>query len=310
MCKTALARPSAEFSQVAVYGGTISGFSGVGKILWSYEFATKTVRRWLGTVRRWLGKEPVPVDDQVWLRRHQRLCTAIEFPADLVWIEDGQELTPESEKKLYDFAEDLANSAIDWYGTEKEAKRFYSKLLRNFSYFFVIAGAVVPIANILGFEIARAWFPGAEHLSEIWAEVSLVLLAIAGGLHLIDNLTGSSAAWMRYSSTEMGIQQNLQNFRFEWNAAKGGYRLPAKRPESAGNLVLSRLQRVDQSGEQTPKLLSRGETLLALAWEFCNAVVEAVTNESEKWAQEFSDSLQQFERHLSSDTLRRSSRTP
>jgi hypothetical protein len=230
--------------------------------------------------------------------RHQRLCTSVPFPKDLEW--EGPDLKTESRQRLYLFAEDLALSAIDWYNNKRKRKKNVSKSLRYSSYFFFIVGAALPLTKIFGPVAETLGGPlgrPVANLSEVSAEVALGLLGIAGGLHLIDRLIGASSGWMRYTVVAMQIQQKLLDFQFDWNERLG----PKGAPEAVDGP--SKDCGPKTGGAHGVADVGRAVTLFDLAHDFCDEIVRSVSDETEKWASEFSDSVAHFEQQLPGNSM-------
>jgi hypothetical protein len=251
-------------------------------------------------LKRIFATRPSGAADWIAILRHRKLCTAIPFPSELSWLNDEE--SNRSLDKLYVYAEDLANSAIDWYLKKKFSKKVLSIGLRYASYAFVIIGAAVPLIKIFNADALRSMFgPAASDISAISVEAALVLIGIAGGLHAIDGLIGASSGWRRYIATAMQINQRLLSFRFQWNELVGEARLmqpasPPKEPPSC-----------QPGGEEYKLTLIRRK--FELLRSFCLGVTEIVRDETTDWAAEFSNSVAQFEKQLpASHVLRPQSR--
>lgn len=87
------------------------------------------------------------------------------------------------------------HEAIDWYMHEKQKKARASKTLRLASLVLAIAGGAVPLVAPLA--------PGLN------SSFGYLLLALAGGLQLVDRFFGYSNTWSRYVSTALHLNSQL-----------------------------------------------------------------------------------------------------
>jgi hypothetical protein len=229
--------------------------------------------------------------------RHHRLSIALPFPHSLEWS-TCEEIT-RSLDALYDYAEDLATSVIDWYLTKKRGKRRLSVGLRYSSYAFATAGVAFPLVKIFNPKsMADLLGPVASDISDIAVEAALVLIAIAGGLHAFDRLVGASSAWMRYIVTAIRLSRRLQRFRFDWNELKAGSQFIAPNPAAP---------KTDKSADASSSAdarTSKGQKF-DLIRAFCSDIAEVVAEETGNWATEITNNVAQFEKHLSSLPLHR-----
>jgi hypothetical protein len=108
---------------------------------------------------------------------------------------------------------------------------------------------------------------------------------------------------MRYTAAAMRIQERLLDFQFDWNELQG--------PKGSGANLSDPAPKVDKqsdprnNGTADPVEPAHAVTLFELARHFCADVVHSVSDETEKWAAEFSDSVAHFETQLPGSSLLR-----
>jgi hypothetical protein len=221
------------------------------------------------------------------IARHHQLSVAIPFPEDLDW---SPEQVERSLTRLYQYAVDLGISVRDWYMQRRTSKKRWSVGLRYGSYLFAVLGVAFPLIKLFNIESLKDIFgPKVVDLDNIAVEVALALLAIAGGLHAFDRLTGASSAWRRYITAAIGVSDRLQDFQFEWNflAAEGTFVVKNESPPpgtmpDAGVTLTAPGRRYD------------------LIRRFCAEVYVMVRDETSVWSTEVANALDQFEKHLAS----------
>jgi conflict system pore-forming effector with SLATT domain len=163
--------------------------------------------------------------------------------------------------QLYDWAQQVAIEAIDWYLTEKRRKARWSRGLRAATAILTAAGGAVPVAALSA---------GRPALGN-WG---FVLLALAAGCLAFDRYFGYSSAWLRYVSTATALRRLLNDFQLRWTRELAGL------------------------GDQNP---SPEEIVrcIDLARDFTGTVHEAIQSETESWLTEFHTRLNELETRIS-----------
>lgn len=105
---------------------------------------------------------------------------------------------------LYEWATVHTLAAVHWYLGKKRSKARASRWLRLAAILLVTAGG--------GFPVLVTTFGSDDSL----LGVGYILLAAAAGCLAIDRFFGISTAWMRYLTTELTLQRELQRFQVEW----------------------------------------------------------------------------------------------
>lgn len=163
--------------------------------------------------------------------------------------------------QVYQFAVQEAKQAIKWYGTKSRPKKRWAQILRVAA---ILATALAGIIPMLSKSMPNGW------LDPLWASVAVALAATALGL---DRFFGFSTAWMRFITSELKIKSRLQNFQFEWEAARISWQ--GKRP----------------SYDQAQAMLSR-------AANFTGQVSNIVEEETHAWIKEFQSVLTSLDESL------------
>ncbi|TCO52903.1 SLATT domain-containing protein [Actinocrispum wychmicini] len=112
--------------------------------------------------------------------------------------------TPVSALQAYEQLRAHFTETISWYLLEKVRKGLYSKVLRLVSLVLAVVGGAVPL-------VANAGLIGGVNSS-----VGYLLLALAGGLQLIDRYFGYSSAWTRYVNAAMRLNAQLLVLQLEF----------------------------------------------------------------------------------------------
>jgi hypothetical protein len=122
------------------------------------------------------------------------------------WLDHAQALD-----QLRTWAEDRAVDTINWYLTDKRAKRWTSRLLRAAAVITAVAGGVLPLIS------------GSVH--GINPNLGYIFLAIAAGCIAFDHFFGLSSGWMRDIAALQALQDKLARFQLDWarwQAAQAG----------------------------------------------------------------------------------------
>jgi hypothetical protein len=169
--------------------------------------------------------------------------TSTDAPADL--------------RRLYEWAQDMACAAIDWYMQEKHWKARWSRSLRAAAAILAAAGGAVPIAALSA---------GRPALGN-WG---FLLLAMAAGCVTFDRFFGYSSAWLRYVGAAMSLRALLGDFQLSW----------------AGEMA-----RLGESTVAAGDFVRLVEAIRGFVW----SVNQAIRAETESWVLEFHTRLQEME---------------
>jgi hypothetical protein len=180
------------------------------------------------------------------------------FPADLKWSQDD---ASKSLEKLYKFANDECERAIDWYFNKKRNKKIFGYSLRIGA---ILAFAVSGLIPILGEIYEKNNIPG---ISPAWATVALAITAIFVAL---DRLGGYTSGWVRYICSGQILSQLQSDFRIEWE----------------------KLELVLQGGQTDSTTVRKG---IDKCKEFLAQINSTVRAETDQWAQDFQNALLEFE---------------
>jgi SMODS and SLOG-associating 2TM effector domain 2 len=120
-------------------------------------------------------------------------------PAALGW---GPGSAKGSLAALFKRASDCAQCAIEWYLKAKRPKQASARAVRGGSILLAALAGILPMLSQM---------PGSS-IAPIWASVAL---ALATAFVLLDRFFGFSSAWMRYITTELHLQQMLDEFQFD-----------------------------------------------------------------------------------------------
>ena len=166
----------------------------------------------------------------------------------------------DGEERLDDLrgsVEDVAQELIHWYDRKSRPRRAVSRLLRVVAVGLGILGGLCPLlGDVGGIDFGRFGY---------------VLLALAGGLFVFDKLFGFSTSWMRFTTAEMELREELDAFRVDW-------------------LALESLGTGSASPEQPLKLY------FELSRNFVRTAHGIARKETELWIKEFGSSLERIEK--------------
>jgi hypothetical protein len=164
---------------------------------------------------------------------------------------DGSATYPE----LYEAIRDHYQTAITWYLVEKERKGRLSKLLRLFTVALAVVGGAVPLT--------------AAILPWLNASAGYVLLALAGGLQLLDRYFGYSSGWTRYMGSAVELNAQLLMFQVEY--------------AKMSTLLDSECDR------------------WAMLHRYAQRLADILSNETATWSTEFIENSRELERRHASD---------
>lgn len=193
-------------------------------------------------------------------------------PLPVATVESWRE--PETAvQALYDRAEAKAIETIDWYLATKRPKKRASRLLRAAAIVLGSAGALEPVVT-------------AHWLGSVQAEWGYLLLGCAAACVAFDRFFGISTGWMRCMQSAQRLQEQLEEFQYDWAATYTA--------DAGGSL--------DVAGR------------LALLRKFAEGVTLVVRGETADWVQEFNSNLAQLETHtlqgMRTDGSKAQSRAP
>lgn len=210
-------------------------------------------------------------------RKEEKDLISDKFPHDLEW-EPTKRL--ESLQRLFAFADSHCTKAVQWYNTRKRSKQRFGYSLRFLS---IIAVAVAGIIPVLSEIICRG--DAAQCISPAWATVSFALAALFIAL---DRFSGYTSGWVRYVKSAQKLTELQGQFRLDWCMYLHG--------EADVSIDKSR----DSENDQNPVFLNRNHGL-RLCKEYISSVNSVVSRETDLWAQEFQQTLVQFEKSASQD---------
>ncbi|MFG2224451.1 SLATT domain-containing protein [Streptomyces sp. NPDC048644] len=104
---------------------------------------------------------------------------------------------------LYQWTEEGALRAADWYLHDRLGKRRGARALRTGAAAGVSAGAALPLLDLAG-----AWHGAAP-----WGYLLLLIAAVCVGC---DRYFGVTAGWMRDMATAQAIHRRLEALQFDW----------------------------------------------------------------------------------------------
>ncbi|WP_439373078.1 SLATT domain-containing protein [Bradyrhizobium sp. DASA03120] len=159
---------------------------------------------------------PIAVDptvDELRLRRHDILSTALPFPK-LDWTTQGNDKNLEL---VRDYAEGLANSTLDWYLHHQKWKKRLAQSLHFIIFLFVALATIPPLLKLGIPNRLQSECTYCDWVNSHAGEVALVLLGIAGVAKLWDSNAGYTVDWMRFFTTAAAINRELTKFEFDWD---------------------------------------------------------------------------------------------
>lgn len=155
----------------------------------------------------------------------------------------------------------------EWYKKSSETKKRTSKTLRALAIIFIGLGTLCPLI-----ESTRVF----EDMIEL-SRWGYVCFAIGGIFIGYDKFFGVSSGWIRYTRSIMEIDKLTNDFEFDWKSKF----LILKPGEFKEEQILESIQ---------------------LLRTFLGGVQEIVIKETNNWANEFQNSLQELSKSTSSGT--------
>jgi hypothetical protein len=256
--------------------------------------------RWLNSmgrlfVRQRNDSEPLELDevDALRIARHAKFRTALPLPP-FDWTDDKS--IEHSLNELRDYAEQLANGALDWYLDKKTSKKRLAACLHWWTYIFGVLAVLIPLLMLnLGkvFDpFVKQYFGIDSNLGSIAAEAAILIAGIAGGATLIDRAAGFTADWMRYITTAARINRTLIEFQFEWNKLDCNSPYPP-RPVTTGSAGIP-----SPPARKAKKAADPIAQRIELAGAFCSKIFELMDQETSIWASELKERVAQMARQL------------
>lgn len=172
-------------------------------------------------------------------------------------------------KQLVSYAESNANAAISWYYEKKLFKAWTSRVLRLLTILAAALGALIPLM------VSTGWFAKGTADDALRSlqlnQYGYLCIGLAAFFLALDRFSASSTSWMRYVTTAMALQTEVEKFRFDWERLTAP--LAGRTPD--GEILLSLLKRVT---------------------DFSVAVRALVENETKAWVGEFQTNLAELQK--------------
>jgi hypothetical protein len=157
---------------------------------------------------------------------------------------------------IYSHAENTSKAKCIWYWKSIESKRFASLAVRLVTLILLIVGTVLPILAALSDK--TQWRLQCT-------QAGVVVLAIAGLLQVADRVFGWSSGWLRYITTATAMEDLTRKFELDWAI-----------------YILDKGSKIGD-GDTKP--------LFDLAKRFEDDISKLQSDETEKWATEFSSGV-------------------
>jgi len=180
-------------------------------------------------------------------------------------------------ESLRKYAEARIQDELDWYYRNKKGRSRTSQLLRFFAVVLSVLGGLVPLLIALFDEPGWPWLE--PFASVRFGQLGYVLLALAGGLVLLDKYFGYSTGWMRYIVAMQAIEKAREAFRLDWAA------LARKLAAAAAG--------TQEHTEVVDRMIDRVRAAVL-------EVKEHSEKETQAWILEFQTNLTQFEKDVKS----------
>jgi hypothetical protein len=158
--------------------------------------------------------------------------------------------------ELYNWADEYARQAIDWYLGEKKRKARWSRSLRMLAAILLTLGGTVPLAALTA---------GRPALGN-WG---FVLIGLAAGALAYDRFSGYSSAWLRYMATAISLRAQLSDFQLEWSG------------------WMAALDAGEPSAEDV-------RSMIDIVKPFMRGINETIGSETQSWLAEFSTNLSEL----------------
>lgn len=180
-------------------------------------------------------------------------------------------------EQLRSYAEEIIENELSWYLRKKRGRSSVSQWLRFLALVLTVLGGLVPLL-VAVFDATDG--PQASWTSGIrFGQVGYVLLALAGGLVLLDKYFGFSTGWMRYIVAMQAIEKARESFRLDWIGLRRAF---ANTPPHTA-----------EQAEVIERMILRARTVIL-------EVKEHSEKETQAWILEFQTNLAQFEKDVKS----------
>ncbi len=179
-------------------------------------------------------------------------------------------------EQLRSYAEESIESELLWYVRKKKGRSSVSQAIRFAALVLTVLGGLVPLL-IAVFETPPNWLSWASGMR--FGQVGYVLLALAGGLVLLDKYFGFSTGWMRYIVAMQAIEKARESFRLDWIGLRRAF--ANTQPHTA------------EQAEVIERMILRARSVIL-------EVKEHSEKETQAWILEFQTNLSQFEKDLKS----------
>ena len=159
---------------------------------------------------------------------------------------------------LFKNVEDETRKTITWYHNKKVSKKIGSLILRCVAIIFTSLGGILPLLTAVKQGMSVFDFP--------LNQLGYIFLATAAAAVGFDKYFGFSSSWMRFMTTSLTLEKELQAFQLEWSELQYKVHGDAPSPETIDKMFF-RLR------------------------EFCILVNEKIEEETRQWISEFQSSL-------------------
>lgn len=147
--------------------------------------------------------------------------------SELTW-EDGKRAA--CLEQVYDRVTAQATSAITWYQSSRNPKKWMATLLRWGAVVLVSISGLLPlISNLM--EGGTLKDPAINPL------YTSLALAVAAALFGLDKFLNFSTGWMRYVKTGCALRTALSEFEFEWLISRAAWAGPEPTAEQAADML-------------------------------------------------------------------------
>jgi hypothetical protein len=178
-------------------------------------------------------------------------------------------------QRLYRYAEQQAQQAIDWYLGSKSSKSRWSRWLRLSAIALATLGGLAPVMLSIGWlgrdaGAGQGWSGSA---AAIVGQLGYLWLALAAACVATDKFFGFSSGWMRYIKTAQTLMKALAEFRLDWT------------------MLVAKQGSTPPTDEQLQLMIQRIK-------EFILLVLGQVEQETLTWIAEFQTSLAEIEKSV------------
>ncbi|WP_375765612.1 DUF4231 domain-containing protein [Archangium gephyra] len=170
-------------------------------------------------------------------------------------------------QELYTSVVKKAQDAISWYDARKRRHKNRALFYRITAIVLAGAASIVPIVLAM-VPPDQGWNPAR------WVPIASILAAASAGCIGIDKLVGNSASWMRYLTTMLDLEAQLEALQFAW--ARRALEAQTLKASNDDNLIAS----------------------LNLLQEALAQANQSVKTETMEWVALFSGNLQEVEKSI------------